>query len=357
MRVLHYIDENRLTWSEPWIQLLMALEKRGVCNCVVCRSGGTLSSRLDASGLEYLHYDPMLSSFPPSTLGFADVISRVKPDIIHTRLSSAAATGGWWGCRKKIPVVETLDKHAKIKYYKNANLLLCCSNSVMESAVAAGFDAGKISVLYNPVNIKYYKKDAIVRAKKRAELGIGSAPLIASAGRFDDGKGFELLIKAFARLHTDSPNLRLLLLGDGKLRNTYSILAEGLGIADKIVMPGFVSDVRPWFWASDIFVMPSVGPEAFGLALLEAMASELAVVAANIGGPAEIISDMENGVLFPVSDDVALYGILKNFIFDKGLIKKYSVAALNRAHDFDIDKIADETIDHYKKLQYLYIRN
>lgn len=116
LRVLHYVDENNLTWGESWVQLLNKIGKSNVENVVVCRDGGSLISKLSNSGIECFTYKPRLSSLPCTAFGFDLKIKEIRPDIIHTRLSSAASIGGYWGNKENIPVVATLDTYAKYKY-------------------------------------------------------------------------------------------------------------------------------------------------------------------------------------------------------------------------------------------------
>lgn len=353
IKVLHYIDENKLSWAEPWIQLLNALGRRNVDNYVVCASGGNLADKLIESGIPVYLCDPIVSCIPMSAYAFGGIIDKISPDLIHTRLSSAAFIGGWWGKRKNIPVVETLDKHAKLKYYNNATMLLCCSKSILNFALRSGFDERKAHILYNSLDCKRYQIDEVKRREKRLEFGNLNATIISAAGRFDDGKGFDVLIRAFAKLLAvvgDKKKTKLLLLGDGKLKERYQYMVDELGITDAVIMPGFVSDVRPWLWSSDIYVMPSKAPEAFGLSLLEAMASGNAVIATSSGGPEEIIGDGQSGIIVPPTDDRLLFEAIKALTENEELLDKYKCNAVSRALEFDMDKIADMTVSYYNRL-------
>ena len=127
MKVLHYVDDNVLSWAKPYVQLLSELKKSGCENIIVCRPGGTFSDMLRDSGFDVREYKPLLSSMPETSKGFRNILHDVKPDIIHTRLSSAAYIGGYWGKKFHIPVLSTVDKYPKRKYYDNASLILPCS--------------------------------------------------------------------------------------------------------------------------------------------------------------------------------------------------------------------------------------
>lgn len=99
--------------------------------------------------------------------------------------------------------------------------------------------------------------------------------LVLGVGRFEPQKRFDLLLRAFAL--TKDRRSRLILLGDGADRPALQQLATGLGIADRVEMPGFVTDVAPWFARADLFVLSSVY-EGLPAVVLEAMANNCPVL-------------------------------------------------------------------------------
>jgi glycosyltransferase involved in cell wall biosynthesis len=355
MRILHYVDENRLAWTESWIQFIKELSRQGVQNCVVCRPGGNLSQRMMEENICCEVFKPLNAFLPFAYSKFDRIFDEFKPDIIHTRLSAAALIGGRFGVRHCVPVVETLDKFAKIKYYSNADILVCCSRAVRDDIVRQGFSNSKTIILHNPLDTALYKKDEEIRSIVRKKLRASAdCKIITGVGRFDSGKGFENLIEAYYHLLQDDNCIRdntlLLLVGDGMLRNKYNRLIEEYKISDKVVMPGFAMDVRPWLWASDIFVFPSNTGEAFGISLMEAMACGLASVATMVGGPEDIIEDGKNGMLVSAGDMAALKVAIRNLLYNEHLRKSLSLAAEERATKFEVRKIASMQIDIYDKL-------
>lgn len=201
MKVLHYVNENNLTWARSWLDLLLELGGLGVENHVVCKPGGTLGALLDEAGLPHTDVEVRFAALPALAFSFAKTLDKIQPDIIHTRLSSAAAIGGWHGKKRGIPVISTLDKFAKLKYYTNADLMVACSAAVQNDIIEKGFTAEKTAVVHNAVNCGFYEPNASVRAAKRAELGMDSKTLVfIAAGRFDDGKGFPLLVEAHKKI-------------------------------------------------------------------------------------------------------------------------------------------------------------
>ena len=351
MKVLHYINENNLSWSETWIRLLKQLALNGIDNYVVCKSGGTLSQRLSEKGIAHTEYDVAIAWLPWMARGFGDILKVINPDIIHTRLSSAALIGGWWGKKKHIHIAETLDKRAKIKYYRNADVLFCCSTFVKNDIVQQGFDERRTCIIHNPIDFSYYRKDIKIRNKVRRQMKISDEiKIIIAAGRFEPGKGFELLINAYAKIIPAHPNTRLILLGDGPLKEEYYRLACEHNVDNMLLMPGFIRDIRPFFWASDIFVFPSNGDEAFGIALLEAMASGLAPIATASGGPEEMIFNGKNGLLVKKNDISAMSMALEAILDCENSSVRFSTEATNTAENFSVDKIASSIIAQYKML-------
>ena len=178
MKILHYVDETNLAWGETWIQLIKELTAQGTDNFVVCRPGGTLVARLKEEGLQFDTSAPLVQALPFTNFALGRILKREKPDIIHTRLSAAALIGGWWGRRMGIPVVETIDKYPKLKYYKDADMIFPCSTAVMGHMLKIGFPAERAVVVYNPVDVPRYSRDTKVRAEIRAKYGVGDATKI-----------------------------------------------------------------------------------------------------------------------------------------------------------------------------------
>ena len=97
-----------------------------------------------------------------------------------------------------------------------------------------------------------------------------------------------------------------------------------------------------YFKSADIFCSPSVGQESFGIVLLEAMASGVAVVASNIAGYASVISDNENGLLFDVENSDSLYKVLTELLTNKELKDRLTKSASLFVNDFDWSEISQK---------------
>ena len=131
-------------------------------------------------------------------------------------------------------------------------------------------------------------------------------------------KGLHFLLKAMAAI--DARYVELLVVGDGNLRKMYEKTVEHLGLNGKVIFLGAVADeVLPNIYReADIFVFPSIdASEAFGLVVLEAMASGLPVVASNLPGVRTLVRDGETGFLFAPGDVEALKKALMKLLKDR----------------------------------------
>ncbi|MBQ9434331.1 MAG: glycosyltransferase family 4 protein [Synergistaceae bacterium] len=350
MRVLHYVDDNVLSWGKPYVQLLGALRELGCENVAVCRPGGTLAGLLEGEGVEVHTYRPIFASVPEFARGFRKIIDTVKPNIIHTRLSSAANIGGVWGKKLNIPVLSTVDKFPKRKYYENAALILPCSTPVYEYMLSQGVPPEKMQLIPNAVDVKAYARDNSVRNHIRETEGLTDGTIcFLGMGRLIDWKGFDDLLRGFAEFmrECEEPDRFVLwLAGDGQERESLHKLAHTLEISERVKFWGFVDDVKPVLWGADIYIHPSWGDEAFGLSLLEAMSAGLPAIASESGGMTEILRD-DCGLPFPRRDITALVHCMRECITKADSL---SSAALSRAKDFDISTIAAKTFSLYKNV-------
>ena len=300
MKVLHYIDAENISWLNPYIEHIKTLENFGVESFLLCRTGGEMEKAAIENEIKTFTWRPLVSSLPVLSPGFVKLIKKISPDLIHTRLSSAAGIAGFWKKFHNVPVISTFDKPAKAKYYINSSHCISCAEWLKNYMVKSqGLDAKKIDVVHNPVDAKKFSRDEIKRKNFRNSIGVAEDEILFSGmGIYISRKGFDVLIKAFAEVKKffgEKIKIKLALIGSGEERENYLKLADSLGI--KIIMPnGFVKDVRDWLWASDIFVMPS-REEGFSIALLEALASGLPVIVSDIEPFTEIISPEKNNGL------------------------------------------------------------
>lgn len=156
---------------------------------------------------------------------------------------------------------------------------------------------GRVAVIPNPVVAQRQGTSAGARERKKYVL---------AAGRLHRQKGFDILLRAFARLKEDLADWQIVVLGEGDERNELERLRDGLGLRERVEFVGHVKDVSEWMSKSSLFVLSS-RYEGFPNVLCEAMANGLPVIAFDcLTGPREIIRDGVDGILVPPEDEEAL---------------------------------------------------
>jgi len=164
--------------------------------------------------------------------------------------------------------------------------------------------------------------------------------VIVSVGRLVEQKNYPLLLKAFNKALSMNNNLRLVILGEGKLQKELSSLSNKLNIDDKFDILPFQSNPYPYFKNANLFVLSS-NWEGFGNVIVESMASSTPIVSTNcIGGPKMILENGKYGSLVPVEDVEVLCSTIINNIKKPNL--KQIELAYNKSFYYNVKNIAKE---------------
>ena len=160
---------------------------------------------------------------------------------------------------------------------------------------------GRISTLYNSIDIDAVQDSQLPRLEAREALGLPAAAfIVGNVGRLHPDKDQATLIKGFANALANLPAGSLLaILGKGRLEQDLKELANELGIGDQVKFLGQVPEARRFFRAFDVFALSS-DHEPFGMVLLEAMAAGVPLLATACGGAIEVVEGV--GILFPLGD-------------------------------------------------------
>ncbi|MFD0725412.1 glycosyltransferase [Lysobacter brunescens] len=194
--------------------------------------------------------------------------------------------------------------------------------AVCEAARARFADQGvrpraRLLAVPNGIRVETF---AAANAERRAALRnvLGLAPgtrIIGTVGRLNPVKDQATLLQAFARVHAEAADTALVLVGDGALRAELQALAGASGAGEAVHFLGDRGDVRQLLQGFDVFALSSRS-EGYSMALLEACASGLPIVATDVGGNREIVADDRNGLIVPAADATALATALLGLLRD-----------------------------------------
>jgi glycosyltransferase involved in cell wall biosynthesis len=174
---------------------------------------------------------------------------------------------------------------------------------------------GRLVVIPNGVDLARFGEPAD-RVEVRRELGLSDdARLLIVVAKFLEQKGHRILLDALPPVLADHPELHVLLAGEGPLRVHLENHAATGGMAARVHFLGNRRDLPRILAASDLFVLPSLW-EGLPMALLEALASRLPVVATNVSGSREVLADGDAGVLAPPGNPRALTAAIAGLLAD-----------------------------------------
>jgi len=206
-----------------------------------------------------------------------------------------------------------------------------------------------IETIYNgQAPISFDAPPSFSRRRFRTKWGIPlDALVLGTIGRLHPSKGQTYLIKTVIQLRSKYPNLHLLLIGDGPLRQDLEFELKRNNIPHTLT--GYLPQAYEALPAMDLFVLPSVS-EGMGLVLLEAMQALVPIVASAVGGIPEVIRDGKDGLLVTPGDVAKLSDSCSKIIDNPDFAKSLVLSGLGRWPQFSIDKMISETEQVYTRI-------
>ncbi|HVX35946.1 MAG TPA: glycosyltransferase [Hyphomicrobium sp.] len=216
--------------------------------------------------------------------------------------------------------------------------ILSCSKAVEQEFERLGVGLpGRSTILPNAIGIADIAATAERARVSRANL----RPTIAMVSRLDAIKDHATLLRAFAVVKRDKPDAELWIIGDGPLRARLDAQARMLGISDSTRFLGNRVDIGNLLGQVDVFAFSTTRDEGFGIALIEAMAAGIPIVASDVAACREVLADGEAGLLVPSSDEIAMASALNNLLGSPELRKRLAQKALQRVRsEYSIESCA-----------------
>jgi glycosyltransferase involved in cell wall biosynthesis len=293
--------------------------------------------------------------FIPAVLRLKEYLKRERINIVHTNSMLAHMYGGIAAKLAGVPCIwhmqDIVDPRMALGFAAKAvNLLgsvlperiVSVSNAV--GRMFQGKSVPKVRIIYNGTDTEEFSPE-IKGSGIRHEFGIAEDELVVGmVGRLKEWKGQKEFLRAAASIARCFPNTKFLIVGDTTFgrkdyRNELIHLSEELGISSKVIFTGNRKDVPEVIRAMDAIVHASLGPEPFGLVIIEGMASGVPVIASNRGAPVEIIEHGKDGFLVNPEDTEELADTITGLLRDKSLRDKIAGAARRKVVErFSIKK-------------------
>jgi glycosyltransferase involved in cell wall biosynthesis len=242
----------------------------------------------------------------------ARVVREFAPDVVHSNMVHSNIFARLLRLVAPIPVLicsehtTNVGSRARMVAYRLTDPLSDLNTNVSRGAVdeflrqRAFGRRTPVEVVHNGIDTSRFRRNRAAGAEVRREFGIGDDEFLwLNVGRLTAAKNQAALLRAFASVGYG----KLMIVGDGELRDELRRQIVDTGLSEKVVMAGARGNVADIYNAADCFVMSSVW-EGFGIVLAEAMSSELPVIATDAGGCAEVVQNSQ--WMVPVGDTGAL---------------------------------------------------
>lgn len=362
--ILHLIDTTGPGGAETvFISLLRELQQSDSRNLVVLRGEGWVADQVRRVGIEPLFIDSKGSFNIGYVLAMRKLVRKERVDLIHGHLLGSNVYGALLSILTRLPMVATfhgsVDVASRERFLRakflligwGASAIVCVSRTLQEDlARRSPLPSRKLKLIYNGVDPSQFQKAPAVGL--RTEIGVSAeATLVVSIGNIRPAKGYEYLVDAAIQMAGSDPSVHFVVVGHQRA-SLFAQLEEQASQAatePNIHWLGFRQDVNDILQQADIFLLPSIS-EGFSISTVEAMMAEVPIIATRSGGPEEILSDLETGLLVPAKEPKAIVDAihrLRDAELKSRLVRNARNEAMNR---FSLDSMLSAYTDLYKQL-------
>ncbi len=287
---------------------------------------------------------------------------RYRPDVLHAHMVHANLLARLsrllYRSAVVISTIHSQYQGARWRYLayrltdRLSDLTTAVSQVAVEDAVRAGVTStDRIVAVPNGVTFRSAPRDPEVRERVRRDLSLDDDFVWLTASRLTEAKDFPTMVSAFQRVLRERPGARLIIAGSGPLQGDLERLAGEPASNDRITLLGHRSDVSDLMQGADGFVMSSAW-EGLPVALLEADASQLPIVATDAGGTRDTIVDGVSGLVVPTHDPVALGDAMLS-VMSRTPAEREAMGQAGMAHAasaYDIGAVAERWDGIYRDL-------
>ncbi len=239
-----------------------------------------------------------------------------------------------------------------LKAWRTLPVIMTRAKATRDFLAKQGVDPSRVVPIYDPCDTTIYRP--VDRAAARKRFGYSHDQVVLMHhGILHPNKGNDRILRSLAKLRSQIPQLRYLLVGDGPELGNLKSLAKELGIEDIVQFTGWLpklSDVNEAINAGDIGLVMRIGQQSDDFhmtgALVHSMACGLPILAARLGGVSEVVTEDENGLFFPPDQMEIFEQKLTRLAGDPALRKRLGAAALEKSKAcFDMKTVTEQTAD------------
>lgn len=360
MKVVHIEAGRHLYGGALQVKyLLQGLKAKSVDSILVCDRGSPLAA--ECQGLAVVHEIPIRGDLDFHwTRAVEEILRDDKPDYLHIHSRRGA---DFWGLRlaRKCQVPALITRRVdnpepwwiiNWKYNRSAHHIFAISEGIRELLISEGVKRHRITTIRSAVDTDLFTPDADGRWFQN-EFGFQPGnQVVGVIAQFIERKGHRVLIKVLPALRRQFPDLRLLLLGQGKLERELKAAVVDAGVEGMVTFTGFRNDLDRIIPNLTLVVHPAFR-EGLGVSLLQASACGVPVIASRVGGVAEAVLHDKTGLLVAPGSEPELMAAIQ-FLLSSPEMRK-SLGKAGREYmlsNFSIDGMASAYLKHYQKLQY-----
>jgi len=361
VRVLHVLAERGFSGGEHQLSAVLEhLRNAGHESRVVLTPGAAFESRVHELGLE-LHPIPMRNDLDlVAIMRLGRLFRRLAPDLVHLACSRSHKLGAFAAAlsRFRVPMVVTRRMDYPIPktrfrrwlYSSAVAGVVVVSRAVSDEILALGVPSDRIHVIHDGVDTRAIAAAIAQRDRRqvRSELGFHEDEVVGlTLASLHHRKGLDVLVDALIEVSRSSSRpIRWVMGGEGPEVLELTERVKRLPPSLRIDLPGQI-DAVAHLAVADLFCLPS-RKEGLGVALLEAMAAGLPVIASAVGGMTEAFVDGESGLHVPPGDSAALAAAISRLIEEPGLATRLASAAQARVKQlFDLQRMCQRTEECY----------
>ena len=323
---------------------------------LICDPAGRLWERATAEGIRCHPIRIRNAIDLAAGVKLRAILKREHYDVVHFHTSRAHSMAPFArGFASTLVVTRRMDYRpnrvfAPLLFNRAVDGVVAISEGVADSLATAGVDRQRVTVIHSGVDCDRFRPPtAQERADARAARGISDGEILVSAvGALEQRKGQRYLIEAIGALAA-SIKVKCFIVGQGSVHKVLQGEIAVIRSLERIKLLGRVDDVRELLWASDIFAMPSL-KEGLGVAALEAMASNLPVIASDVGGLREVVEDERTGIIVPPGNSKQIASAIQRLAESEALRAQIGAAARARAvENYSMEKMAAQTLALYRE--------